>query len=243
MAPNLLVPIARLRSVAGIDPGNRVLDVGCGTGNLALTASRSGAEVVGLDLSREMLELARDSAQVAGEDPIGWLEGDAEELPFGTNTFDVVLSSFGHVFAPNPAAVADELVRVTKPGGRIAFTAWSPDGLVAELTDVLTDHVAEPPNDPWSHLNWGRPSFVREQLGDVAELSFQRRIARFRYVSPAHFWRDFAEEAGPLSPVISRIDDRAARTDLREDALATLEQWFGDNVVRVAYLQVRGIIE
>jgi ubiquinone/menaquinone biosynthesis C-methylase UbiE len=243
MAPNLLVPIARLRSVAGIDPGNRVLDVGCGTGNLALTASRSGAEVVGLDLTRDMLDLARDSAHLAGEAPIGWLAGDAEQLPFETNAFDVVLSSFGHVFAPEPAAVADEIVRVTSSGGRIAFTAWSPDGLVAALTDVLTDHVDEPPNDPWSHLDWGRPSFVREQLGAVTALSFQRRIARFRYVSPAHFWRDFAEEAGPLSPVISRIDDPDARRALREDALSTLEQWFGDNVVRVAYLQVRAVVE
>jgi len=243
MAPNLLLPIARLSNTAGIDPGNRVLDVGCGTGNLALTASRSDADVVGLDLSRGMLERARDSARLADDETIDWIEGDAEQLPFSTDAFDVVLSSFGHVFAPNSTAVAEELVRVTRSGGRLAFTAWSPDGLVAELTDVLTDHVAEPPHDPWSHLRWGRPSFVRKQLGDVAELSFQRRIARFRYVSPAHFWRDFAEEAGPLSPVISTIDDSEARSALRQDALATLEEWFGDTVVRVAYLQVRALVD
>jgi ubiquinone/menaquinone biosynthesis C-methylase UbiE len=243
MAPNLLVPIARLSNTAGIDPGNRVLDVGCGSGNLALTTSRSDAEVVGLDLSRGMLELARESAELAEEGGIDWIEGDAEELPFRDGTFDVVLSSFGHVFAPNSTAVADELVRVTRSGGRLAFTAWSPDGLVAELTDVLTDHVDQPSRDPWSHLRWGRPSFVREQLGEVAELSFQRRIARFRYVSPAHFWRDFAEEAGPLSPVISAIEDPDSRNALREDALSTLEEWFGDNVVRVAYLQVRALVD
>jgi SAM-dependent methyltransferase len=190
MAPNLLPAIARLVNAAGIDPGNRVLDVGCGSGNLALTARRSGADIVGIDLAPRMLDLARESAALAGYDDIDWVVGDAERLPFRDGSFDSVLSNFGHVFAPDSTRAADELVRAAGPGGRVAFTAWSPDGVVGELTDVLTDHVDEPPSDPWSHLRWGDPEFIREQLAGVADLSFQRRMLRFRYVSPEHFWRE-----------------------------------------------------
>jgi ubiquinone/menaquinone biosynthesis C-methylase UbiE len=242
MAPNLLPAIARLVNAAGVDPGDRVLDVGCGTGNAALTARRSGADVVGLDLSPRMLDLAREGATLAGYRDLQWVEGDAEGLPFGDGAFDAVISNFGHVFAPDSPAAGRELCRVARPGGRVAFTAWSPDGVVGDLTEVLVDHVADPPSDPWSHLQWGRSAFVREQLGAAADLSFQRRIARFRYVSPEHFWREFAEESGPLSPVISGIDDAAARERLRRAAVDALEEWFGDNAVRVEYLQVRGVV-
>jgi SAM-dependent methyltransferase len=242
MAPNLLPAIARLVNVAGVDAGDAVLDVGCGTGNVALTARRSDADVAGVDISRRMLDLARDSAALAGYDDLDWVVGDAEALPFPDDAFDAVLSSFGHVFAPNSTVAADELRRVARPGGRVAFTAWSPDGVVGELTEVLTSHVPEPPGDPWSHLRWGDPEFVREQFGDDADPSFQRRILEFRYVSPQHFWREFAEESGPLSPVLRHMNDDGARTRLRRDAVAALQEWFGDNAIHVEYLQVRAVV-
>lgn len=243
LAPNMLPAIARLVNAAGIDPGNRVLDVGCGTGSVALTARRAGADVVGLDLSPTMLEFARRNTAIAGYDDIDWVEGDAEGLPFRDDAFDSTLSNFGHVFAPNSAAAGRELCRVTRPGGRVAFTAWSPNGVVGDLTEVVTDHITDPPNDPWAHLQWGDPEFVREKFGDEGELSVQRRIVRFRYVSAQHFWREFAEESGPLSPVLSRLEDSAERDLLREEAVAALEDWFGDNAIRVEYLQVRAVIE
>ncbi|MFB1065777.1 class I SAM-dependent methyltransferase [Natrinema sp. H-ect4] len=243
MAPNMLPAIARLVNTAGIDPGNRVLDVGCGTGNAALTARRAGANVVGLDLAHGMLELARDNASLAAEADIGWLTGDAEALPVPDDAFDVVLSNFGHVFAPDSTRAGAELRRVTKPGGRVCFTAWSPNGVVGDLTEVLTDHVAEAPSDPWSHLQWGEPAFVRDQFADVTDCSFQRRLLEFRYATPHHFWREFAEESGPLSPVLRRMNDDDARAALRRDAVAALEDWFGDNAIRVEYLQVRAVIE
>lgn len=243
MAPNMLPAIARLVNVAGIDPGNRVLDVGCGTGNAALTARRAGADVLGLDLAHDMLELARDNAALAGYDDIGWLTGDAETLPVPDGVFDVVLSNFGHVFAPDSTRAGAELRRVTKPGGRVCFTAWSPNGVVGDLTRVLTDHVADPPSDPWSHLQWGDPEFVRDQFAGVADCSFQRRLLEFRYATPHHFWREFAEESGPLSPVLRRMDDDDSRAALRRDAVAALEEWFGDNAIRVEYLQVRAVVE
>ncbi|WP_339103315.1 methyltransferase domain-containing protein [Haloterrigena salinisoli] len=242
MAPNMLPAIARLVNAAGIDPGNRVLDVGCGTGNAALTARRSGADVVGLDLAHDMLELARENAALAGYDDIGWLTGDAEALPVPDGAFDVVLSNFGHVFAPDSTAAGAELRRATKSGGRVCFTAWSPNGVVGDLTEVLTDHVDEPPSDPRSHLRWGDPAFVREEFADT-DLSLQRRLLEFRYATPHHFWREFAEESGPLSPVLRRMDDDEARAALRRDAVAALEEWFGDNAIRVEYLQVRAVLE
>jgi len=168
MAPNMLPAIARLVNTAGIDPGNRVLDVGCGTGNAALTARRAGANVVGLDLAHGMLELARDNASLAAEADIGWLTGDAEALP--SRTTRSTWSSRTSVTSsrrtrPAPARNSD----VTKPGGRVCFTAWSPNGVVGDLTEVLTDHVAEAPSDPWSHLQWGacfrpRPVCRRHRL-------------------------------------------------------------------------------
>jgi ubiquinone/menaquinone biosynthesis C-methylase UbiE len=148
MAPNLLPATARPVNAASVDPGDRVLDVGCGTGNVALTARREGADVVGLDLAPRMLDLARDSAALAGYTDLDWLEGDVEHLSFAADSFDVVCSNFGHVFAPDPGAAASELCRVTQSGGRIAFTAWSPNGLAGELTEVLTRHVDDPPYDP-----------------------------------------------------------------------------------------------
>ncbi|WP_290813173.1 class I SAM-dependent methyltransferase [Halovivax sp.] len=242
LAPNMLPAHASLVDAAGIDPGDAVLDVGCGTGNVALTARQSGARVVGVDLSREMLDLAADSAALVGDDEVEWVAGDAVALPVRDDEFDAVLSSFGHVFAPESTVAGRELRRVIVPGGRVAFTAWSPVGVVGELTEVLTRHVDEPPGDPWAHLEWGRPAFVREQFPAAADLSFERRILEFRYVSPEHFWLDFAEEAGPLSPVLGRVTDPAARERLRDAALETLEEWFADNAVRVEYLQVRAVV-
>lgn len=242
MAPNLLSAVARLVSAAGVDPGDRVLDVGCGTGNVALTARRAGARVVGVDLARRMLDMAGENAEIAGFGDLSWAQGDAEGLPFADDAFEVALSNFGHVFAPDSRAAGRELCRVVGPGGRVAFTAWSPRGLVGDLTETLTDHVADPPHDPWAHLRWGDPEFVREQLSGVADVSVQHRVVRFRYVSPGHFWREFAEESGPLSPVLARVGG-ADRTALRRDAIATLQDWFGDNAVRVEYLQVRAVVD
>jgi SAM-dependent methyltransferase len=242
LAPSLLPAIARLVNAAGVDPGDDVLDVGCGTGNAAVTAAPAGASVVGVDLSRRMLELARTSAAVQGATDIAWLEGDAEHLPFADDAFEVALSNFGHVFAPHPARSGRQLARVTQPRGRVAFTAWSPDGVVGDLTDVLTQYVPGRESDATSHLQWGAPDFVREHVPGVTDFSFSRRFARFRYVSPEHFWREFAEESGPLSPVLNRLDDDEARGRLRDEAVAVLEDWFAENVVRVEYLEGRAVM-
>ncbi|MFC7072885.1 class I SAM-dependent methyltransferase [Halovenus rubra] len=242
LASNLLPATARLVSNAGVAAGDRVLDVGCGTGNVALTARRQGASVMGVDASPPMLSLAEKNAALAEYDDIHWTGGDAESLPVADNQFDAALSNFGHVFAPNANKAANEMCRVTRQGGQVGFTAWSPNGLVGALTDILTDHVTYPDHDPRGHLRWGTPDFVRETLGGRCELTFQRRVLRFRYVSPQHFWQEFAEEAGPLSPALRRLDEPDARERLRKEALDCLEEWFADNTVRVEYLLVTGTV-
>ena len=117
---------ARLVRHAGVRAGQRVLDVGCGTGVVAITAARRGAQVTGLDLTPPLLEQARENSRIAGV-TVEWLEDDAESLPFEDATFDIVLSQFGHMFAPRPEVALDEMLRVLKPGGMIAFSTWPPE--------------------------------------------------------------------------------------------------------------------
>src|SRR5215472_9061910 len=126
LADNTTPEAARLVKHAGVRPGQRVLDVACGTGVVAVTAARLGARVTGLDLTPELVAHARENASIAGVE-IEWHEGDVEGLPFGDAAFDVVVSQFGHIFAPRPAVAVAEMLRVLKPGGTIAFSSWPPE--------------------------------------------------------------------------------------------------------------------
>src|SRR5581483_4696212 len=124
-----ILPVAdQVVRSARIRAGERILDVACGTGNTALAARARGASVTGLDLTPELLAVARRRAAAEGYDDIVWQEGDAERMPFPDRAFDVVVSSCGLIFAPDQARVAAELARVTRPGGRIAIQAWLRDG-------------------------------------------------------------------------------------------------------------------
>jgi len=238
-APNLLPAIARLVDFAGVGDGDRVLDAACGTGNVALTARRAGADVTGLDLTRGMLELARDNAAVVDADT-GWLQGDVAALPFGDGAVDATLSSFGHVFAPDVAGAARELPRVTRPGGTVAFAAWSPHGVVGAL-GALAAEYGTGPHDPTAHLQWGRPERVRELLEGVGDLEFRHGEVTFRYVSPAHFWQQVAVDSGPLVAAVEQLepDDRRA---MRRAALDRVEEFFSDNAVRAEYVLARGTV-
>jgi SAM-dependent methyltransferase len=159
---------------AAVRSGERVLDLACGTGNTALAAAARGARVTGLDLTPEMLDVARRRAQEERFDALEWRTGDAEDLPFGGATFDVVLSSCGVMFAPDPERAAAEIARVTKPGGRIALQAWTPDGGVARLFAVSARHVPPPAGLP-SPFAWGDEAQVRARLGGTfRSLRFER---------------------------------------------------------------------
>jgi ubiquinone/menaquinone biosynthesis C-methylase UbiE len=163
-------------------PGMRVLDVACGTGNLAIPAARCGAVVFGVDIAPNLLDQARARAGAEGLD-IAFREGDAEALPFDDAAFDTVLSMFGAMFAPDPGLVARELARVCRPGGTIAMANWTPEGFIGEVFRTTGGHVSPPPAGP-SPLLWGDEAAVRERLAPhAADISVRRSTATLSFRS------------------------------------------------------------
>lgn len=168
--------VARLR----LKPGTKVLDVACGSGNLAIPAAKAGAVVTGIDIAPNLLDQARVRAADEALD-IRFEEGDAEDLPFEEGAFDVVLSMFGAMFAPRPDVVAGELTRVCRQGGRIALASWTPAGFIGELFRVTGRHVP-PQAGVQSPLLWGDETAVRERLGArVAEIRMTRILASLEF--------------------------------------------------------------
>lgn len=212
--------IARL----GLSPGDRVLDVACGSGNLSIPAARAGAIVTGVDIAPNLLEQGRARAEAEGL-TIQFDEGDAEDLPYADDSFDVVVSMFGAMFAPRPELVAAELLRVCRPGGRIAMANWTPEGFIGQMFKVTGKHVPPPPAMP-SPLKWGDEATVRERFGDgVNDLKLTRRMCEFRYsFSPAEVVEFFRSYYGPTQRAFASLDDNA-QAALRKD----LEQLWAEN--------------
>ena len=158
-----------------IGPGQRVLDVAAGTGNVAIRAAEAGADVVASDLTPENFEVGRREASAHGVS-LEWVEADAEALPFPDDEFDVVTSAFGAIFAPHHRVVADELLRVCRPGGTIGLIAIVPSGLVVDFMELFTRYQREPLMPEESPLLWGTEEHVRQLFGDrLASLSMERR--------------------------------------------------------------------
>src|SRR5262245_7712049 len=158
-----------------IKAGDKVLDVACGSGNLAIEAAKRGADVTGIDIADNLVEAAKKRADSAGLD-IKFEQGDAEALPYPDNSFDVVVTMFGAMFAPRPDVTASELARVCKPGGRIAMANWTPTGFAGQMFKLAGKYV--PPPDMPPPVLWGVPDNVHERLGDkVTELTTNTRIA------------------------------------------------------------------
>jgi SAM-dependent methyltransferase len=198
-------------------PGVRVLDVACGSGNLSLPAARAGANVTGVDIATNLLEQARARAEAEGL-TIRFDEGDAEKLPYEDAAFDLVLSMFGAMFAPRPELVAAELVRVCRPGGRIAMANWTPEGFVGQMFKITGKHVPPPPDMP-SPLKWGDEETVRERLREgVSDLRLTRRMCPFKYpVPPAEVVESFRKYYGPTQRAFDALDaegQAALRSDL-----------------------------
>ena len=163
-----------LVEAAGIGPGQRVLDVAAGTGNVAIRAAAAGAAVVASDLTPEMLAAGERETRELGLD-VDWVVADAQALPFEDDSFDVVASSFGAMFAPDHQAVADELLRVCRPGGTIALASFTPDGGVGEFFGVFAPYLPAPPEGALPPVLWGDEAHVRRLLGDrVASLEASR---------------------------------------------------------------------
>ena len=152
----------------GVTPGTRLLDVGCGAGQLALIAARAGAQVTGCDIATNWIEKARARAAAEGLE-ITFEEGDAESLPYEDAQFDAVVSLIGAMFAPRPELVAAELTRVCRPGGMIAMANWTPGGFVGQMFKTISKHIA--PSGMPSPVLWGDEATVRDRLREgIADL-------------------------------------------------------------------------
>ena len=184
-----------------IAPGERVLDVAAGTGNTAIAAAEIGASVVASDLTPENFDAGRREARQRGVE-LDWVEADAEALPFADDEFDVVTSSLGAIFAPDHQRVADELVRVSRPGGRIGMINFRPTGLAAEFFELFADYAAPPPPGALPPMLWGSEEHVRGLFGDrVDPLEMTAGSYVERAASPEAYHQLFKETFGPVIAV------------------------------------------
>jgi SAM-dependent methyltransferase len=189
--------------------GERVLDVACGNGNAALAAGRRFADVTGVDFVPSLLARARTRAEAEGL-AIDFREGDAEQLPFTAGEFDVALSTFGCMFTPQQERAAAELVRVCRPGGRIALANWTPDGFIGRLFGVIGRHVP-PPAGLRSPSEWGSEPRVAALFGSAAaRIESQRTHFAFRYRSAAHWLDIFRRYYGPVTKAFAALGERQA---------------------------------
>jgi SAM-dependent methyltransferase len=226
-----------------IAPGCKLLDVACGSGQLALMAAKDGIEVTGVDLAGNLVERARSRAQAEGL-TTRFEEADAEALPFDDASFDVVTSLIGAMFAPRPQLVAQELLRVCVPGGTIAMANWTPQGFIGQMFKAVSKFIA--PSGMPAPVLWGDESTVRERLGHgLSELSVTRRQYLFDYpFPPSEVVEFFRLYYGPTNKAFESLDDEG-QVQLRQE-LETL--WAAHNqggtdctVVLAEYLEVIGI--
>jgi SAM-dependent methyltransferase len=239
------IPAAKLVKFARVASGQNILDVACGTGVVAVTAARRGAIVSGLDLSPVLLERSRHNADLAGVS-VAFTEGDAEALPYPDASFDVVLSQYGHIFAPRPGVVLAEMLRVLKPGGRIAFSTWPPEHFTGRMFSLVNDYLPPPPagsERAAAPVLWGDPGIVRERLGAaVKDLTFDRNTLTAPALSLAHFRAAQEKTIGPLTKLVASLESDPARlAELRAafDRLARDAYDEADNAIRMPFLLTR----
>ena len=233
---------ALLVDFAGVKKGDRVLDVACGTGVVALTAARRGANVSGLDLSPALLVEARKNAEIIGA-KVDFREGDVEALPYKDGEFDVVLSQFGHMFAPRPEFAIREMLRVLKPGGRIAFSTWPPELMVGRLFQVTGKYLPPPPPGAAPPPAWGEPTVVRERLGAaVTNIEFMREEMTIPALSPAHYRMSVELTAGPVIKAVELLSAEPAKlAAFRAEVEGIIELYFARNLVRQSFLMTRAV--
>ena len=217
-----------LVEAVAVEAGERLLDVATGSGNVALPAARVGARVTASDLTPELLEVGRRQSSAEGL-AIAWETGDAEALPYADHTFDVTTSCVGVMFAPHHQPAADELVRVTRGGGRIGLIAWTPAGFIGQMFATMKPYAPPPPPGASPAPLWGDEGHVRGLLSDrVRDLRAGRRQLRVTHFATAEAFRDYFKiNYGPTIAVYRSLADQHDRQAELDHDLAELGRRFG----------------
>lgn len=232
---------AHLVKFSQVKAGETVLDAGCGTGVVAITAARAGAKVSAIDLTPELLEVAKANAVVAGCQDIDWREGDVEQLPWPDASFDKVLSQFGHMFAPRPEVTLAEMARVLKPSGLICFATWPPEHFVGSMFAFVSRHSPPPPagaSPPWQ---WGSVPIVAERLEkSFGTPFFERGVMKISALSLPHFREMMERSVGPMQTLVKRLGNDAEKLQqVRHEFEELARPYYWDNQMHQSYLLTR----
>ena len=226
MVETFLLPLGpELVSAAGIGPGQRVLDVAAGTGNASLPAARTGADVTASDLTPELLDVGRQRAEAEGLE-LEWAQADAEHLPFADESFDVVMSCIGVMFAPHHQQAADELVRVCRPGGTVALLSWTPEGMLGALFRTMGEFAPPPPPGAQPPPFWGSEEHLSGLFGGRVDLhTLDRKSLEITAFTRA---RDYGEHfRSNYGPTIA-VQANARRTGREDEFVAALDRFCDD---------------
>ena len=241
LEPGALAFLERL----AIPPGTRMLDLGCGAGQIAIPAARARVRVTGIDIATNLIERARERARAEGVDAI-FEEADAEMLPYPDASFDLVVSLIGAMFAPRPEFVAGEMLRVCRSGGRIVMANWTPEGHVGQMFKIIGKHVPPPPLMA-SPMKWGDEASVRERLGGgMASLNFTKRMYPMQYpFAPRDVVEFFFSYYGPTVRALAALEpdkQQALRDELVQLWTQNNQATDGTSThVEAEYLEVDGV--
>ena len=227
MVETFLLPIGpRLVQASGIGAGQRVLDVAAGTGNASIPAARTGATVTASDLTPELLAAGRATAEADGLE-LEWTEADAENLPFDDDSFDVVISSIGVMFAPHHQAAADELVRVCRPGGTIGLLSWTPEGMLGNLFATIKPFAAAPPPGASPPPLWGSEAHVQELFGDRVDFhTLERDVLEITAFERAGgYGEHFIDYYGPAIAARANATRNGREAEFDEAIAQFCERW------------------
>ncbi len=227
MVETFLLPLGpTLVEACGIRAGMRVLDIAAGTGNAAIPAAKAGAEVTASDLTPELFDAGRRRAEVEGVE-LAWVEADAESLPFDDRSYDVVMSSIGAMFAPHHQEVADELVRVCRPGGTIGMLNWTPEGMIGALFRAMGPFAPPPPPGAQPPPLWGSEEHLKELLRDRVDFhTLERRMLEITaFEHPRDYGEHFKERYGPTIVAQTNARNNGRETEFNETLDRFCDQW------------------
>ena len=236
------VAAPRLVSFAQVSEKQRLLDVAGGTGVVALTAARIGAKATGSDLTPELVKRAKENNHILNLD-VDFHEADVEDLPFDNESFDVVLSQFGHMFAPRPEVAIQEMLRVLRPGGTIAFSTWPPELFMGSFFKINAKYGPALPEGMQSPVLWGNVDIINRRLGSfVSRITFDRDRLVMPGLSVQHIRTVFETTAGPLKKMVQAFALEPDKlSNLRDEIDTAISHYFADNFLRMDYLMTRAM--